>query len=104
MTRSSRPAPRESGRAPRRDSSQPPSALDCLESDTLDALRAAVFLQNLQKTPDIGPKSRYLSQCACDIELAILDGKPKSVIDQLCVEAAAVCLRIREQGDGKETP
>jgi hypothetical protein len=72
-----------------------------LESDTLDALRAAVFLQNLQKRPDIGPKSRYLSESACDLELAIIEKQPRSVIDQLCIDVAAIALRIREQGDGK---
>ncbi len=96
----SRPAPRKSGRAPKREQSEPPTALDSLELLTLDALRAAVFLQNLKRTPELGPKSRYLSEGACDLELAIIEGQPKDVIDRLCLDIAATALRILEQGDG----
>lgn len=101
MTRSSRPAPRKSGRAPKPDPSEPPTALDCLESLTLEALRAAVFIQNLDRTPDIGPKSRYLSQLSLELELGLLQKAPKVETDRLCLSIAAAALRILEQGDGK---
>ncbi len=97
---SQRPAPRKSGRAPKRDDSEPPTALDSLERDTLEALRAAVFLQNMRKLPDVGPKSRHLSDCVCDLEMALIDKQPKEITDPMCIDIAALVLRIREQGDG----
>ena len=101
---STRPSPRKSGRAPKRepsDSLPPPvSALDSLELATVDALRAAVFLQDIRRTPDVGPKSRFLSQIATDLELALIERRPKEVTDRLCLDVAATALRILEQGDG----
>lgn len=99
---SSRPAPRKSGRAPKPEplDSTPASALESLEAVTLDALCAAVFLQNLHRTPDVGPKSRFLSQIATDLELAIIERRPKELTDRLCLDIAATALRILEQGDG----
>jgi len=90
----SRPAPRKSGRAPKQE------PLDSLLQVTLDALLAAVFLQNLLGTPDVGPKSRFLSQIATDLELAIIERRPKELTDRLCLDIAATALRILEQGDG----
>lgn len=92
----SRPAPRKSGRAPK------PEPLHSLEQVTLDALYAAVFLQNLRGTPDVGPKSRFLSQIATDLELALIERRPKDVTDRLCLDIAATALRILEQGDGHD--
>ena len=91
---SSRPAPRKSGRAPKQ------GPLESLEQITLDALYAAVFLQNLRRTPDVGPKSRFLSQIATDLELAIIEKRPKELTDRMCLDIAATALRILEQGDG----
>lgn len=96
-----RPAPRKSGRAPKREPDEVTvTALDSLESVTLEALRAAVFLQNLHRTPDVGPKSRFLSQIATDLELALIERRPKELTDRLCLDVAATALRILEQGDG----
>jgi hypothetical protein len=84
---STRPAPRKSGRAPRR----PP-----LEPETLDELHAALS----QSQRRHGPRSRYLSRVAADLELAIIERRPQALIDSLCIEVAATALRIRQQGDG----
>ena len=101
----SRPSPRKSGRAPKREphDSVPPTALASLEELTLDALRAAVFLQDIRRTPDVGPKSRFLSQIATDLELALIERRPKELTDRLCLDVAATALRILEQGDGTRT-
>jgi hypothetical protein len=95
----SRPAPRKSGRAPKSDRGA--QLIGVLEPATLQALEAAVYLQNQRHVPDVGPKSRYLSEGACDLELAIIEGQPKHVIERLCIDIAATALRIREQGDGR---
>ena len=98
----SRPAPRKSGRAPKHDDSLPVTALHSLEQITLDALYAAVYLQNLRGTPDTGPKSAFLSQIATDLELALIERRPRELTDRLCLDIAATALRILEQGDGRE--
>jgi hypothetical protein len=77
-------------------------ALGSLEQLTLDALDAAVFLQNLRRTPDVGTKSAFLSQIATDLELALIERRPKELTDRLCLDIAATALRILEQGDGRE--
>jgi hypothetical protein len=88
----SRPAPRKSGRAPKRD---------VIEPHTLDALKAAVVLQNHRRGGHgHGLKSRHLSRIATDLELAFIEKRPRELTDQLCLDIAATALRILEQGDG----
>jgi hypothetical protein len=86
-----RPAPRKSGRAPKRERS------DVLDGLTLDALQAEVILQNHRRRH--GLKSRHLSRIATDLELALIEKRPKDVTDRLCLDVAACALRILEQGD-----
>lgn len=69
-----------------------------LEPVTLDALQATVFLQNHRRAP--GLKSRHLSRVATDLELAFIEKRPKKLTDRLCLDIAAMALRILEQGDG----
>lgn len=95
-------APRGSHRAPRFDNSDeffapfdPP-----VKGELMHALKVTVHVQNLRNAPDVGPKSRYLSRIAADLELAIIEGRPREQTDRLCLDVAAVALRILEQGDG----
>lgn len=86
---------RKSGRAPKSD-----RLSGHIEQLTLDALDAAVYLQNAKGVPDIGRKSTHLSHTALDLELALIDKKGKDETDRLCLDIAATALRILEQGDG----
>jgi hypothetical protein len=93
-----------SGRAPRYSGSDeffapfdPP-----IDGELLRALAVTVHVQNLRGTPDVGPKSRFLSRIAADLELALIERRPKEVIDRLCLDVAATALRLLEQGDGHE--
>jgi hypothetical protein len=70
--------------------------------ELLHALAVTVHVQNLRHVPDVGPKSRYLSRIAADLELALIEKRPKELIDRLCLDVAATALRILEQGDGHE--
>ena len=103
MTHSSAP-PRRSGRAPRFEPSDEIFApFDSpLSGETLRALEATVHVQNLRHTPDVGPKSRYLSRIVRDLELALIAKQPREVTDRLCLDVAATALRLLEQGDGHE--
>jgi hypothetical protein len=90
-------------RPPRRQSGRAPKALlpfRALEALTHNALDAAAYVQNTKGTPDVGPKSRYLSRIATDLELAIIERRPKDQTDRMCLDVAATALRILEQGDG----
>ena len=89
---SSRPAPRKSGRAPKRD------ALDSLLQVTLDRLCTVVTLQATKG--GYGLKSRHLSRVATDLELAFIERKGKDLTDRLCLDIAATALLILERGDG----
>lgn len=98
------PPRRTSRRAPRFASSDelfapfdPP-----LNDEVLHALKITVHVQNLRKVPDVGPKSRYLSRIAADLELAIIEKRPRELTDRLCLDVAATALRLLEQGDGHE--
>jgi hypothetical protein len=84
---------RKSGRVPKGE-----RPIEGLEPLTHDALDAAVFIQN-RAGPTRKPKSRELGQIATDLELAIIDRKPKETTDRLCLNVAALALRILEQGD-----
>jgi hypothetical protein len=93
-----------SGRAPRFEASDeyfapfdPP-----IDGELLHALAVTVHVQNLRHVPDVGPKSRYLSRIAADLELALIEKRPKELIDRLCLDVAATALRLLEQGDGHE--
>jgi hypothetical protein len=104
MTMTDRAAPRRSGRAPRFGPANeffapfdPP-----VPGEILRALEITVHTQNLRNTPDVGPKSRFLSRIAADLELALIERRPKEVTDRLCLDVAATALRILEQGDGHE--
>jgi len=95
---------RRSGPAPRRSSTdelfdpfEPP-----LEEEVLEALRVTVHVQDLRNVPDVGPKSRYLSRIAGDLELAIIEKRPKELVDRLCLDVAATALRLLMHGDGRE--
>ncbi len=88
----SRPIPRKSGRAPKL-----PDLPEVLEPETLDALKAAVFLQNRRRAH--GLKSWRLSRMAADLELALIEKRPDDRIHRLCLDVAATALRILEQGD-----
>ena len=93
-----RPA-RKSGRVPKGE-----RPIDGLEAITHDALDAAVFIQDHQRASRRGlefrgPKSRYLSRIATDLELAFIERKSKDETDRLCLHVAATALRILEQGD-----
>jgi hypothetical protein len=70
--------------------------------EILRALEATVHVQNLRRTPDVGPKSRYLSRIAADLELALIEKRPRELTDRLCLDVAATALRLLEQGDGHE--
>lgn len=103
MTDSTAP-PRRSGRAPRFEPTDelfapfdPP-----VPGEILRALEATVHVQNLRRTPDVGPKSRYLSRIAADLELAFIEKRPRELTDRLCLDVAATALRLLEQGDGHE--
>jgi hypothetical protein len=72
-----------------------------LNEEILHALKVTVHVQNLRKVPDVGPKSRYLSRLAADLELAIIEKRPKELVERLCLDVAATALRLLEQGDGK---
>jgi hypothetical protein len=87
-------AKRRSGRAPKGE-----RPIEGLEALTHEALDAAVFLQNHTPAPGKGPKSRHLSRIASDLELAMIEHKPKEQTDRLCLDIAATALRILEQGD-----
>jgi hypothetical protein len=97
---SNRPAPRKSGRAPKREADELVEVLEPLEPGTLAALKAEVHLQNHRRGHGHGLKSRHLSRVAADLEVALISGQPQDVIDGLCIDAAATVLRIKEQGDG----
>lgn len=71
-----------------------------IPGETLHALKITVHVQNLRHAPDVGPKSRYLTRIATDLELALIDKKSKQETDRLCLDIAATALRILEQGDG----
>ena len=88
----SRPAPRKSGRVPRHE------PLPALEQSTLDRLDSVVSLQRLKG--GYGLKSRHLSRIATDLELALIEKKPKDFIERLCLDVAATALSILERGDG----
>jgi hypothetical protein len=91
-------AKRKSGRAPK---GHGPIVVG-LEPLTHDALDAAVYLQNSRPPAGLGrrrPRSRHLSRIASDLELAMIEKKPKEVTDRLCLDIAAMALRILEQGD-----
>ena len=95
---------RRSGRAPRFSATDelfvpfdPP-----LEEEVLHALRVTVHVQNLRNVPDVGPKSRYLSRIAADLELALIEGRPQALVDRLCLDVAATALRLLAHGDGHE--
>jgi len=106
------PAPRQSGRAPRLETREttdelfapldPFARLLALPGPILRALEVTVHVQNLRGTPDVGPKSRYISRIAADLELALIEKKPREVTDRLCLDIAATALRLLEQGDGHE--
>ena len=103
MTERPVPPPRRSGHAPRYEALDeffgpfdPP-----IPGEVLHALKVTVHVQNLRHTPDIGPKSRYLSRIATDLELAIIEKRPREQTDRLCLDVAATALRILEQGDGR---
>jgi hypothetical protein len=102
MTDPPQRAQRKSGRAPRFAGSDeffgpfdPP-----LTGEIMRALEITVHVQNLRHVPDVGPKSRYLSRIATDLELAIIERRPREQTDRLCLDIAATALRILEQGDG----
>jgi hypothetical protein len=86
-----RPTPRESGRVPK------PELGSVLAPSTLEALRAAVTRQNARR--GVGLKSRQLSHVASQLELALIEGRPFEQIARLCIDAAALSLRLLEQGD-----
>ena len=108
------PAPRQSGPAPRfaefdatdemfapfehRFERQP----GAMPGPILHALQVTMHVQNLRRTPDVGPKSRYLSRIAADLELACIEKRPRELTDRLCLDIAATALRLLEQGDGHE--
>lgn len=71
-----------------------------LPEEVLHALKVTVHVQNLRNVPDVGPKSRYLSRIAADLELAIIEKRPREQTDRLCLDVAATALRLLEQGDG----
>lgn len=71
-----------------------------IPGEILHALEVSVHVQNLRHIPDVGPKSRYLSRIATDLELAIIERKSRQETDRLCLDVAATALRILEQGDG----
>lgn len=71
-----------------------------IPGEVLQALKVTVHVQNLRKVPDVGPKSRYLSRIAADLELAIIEKRPREQTDRLCLDVAATALRLLEQGDG----
>jgi hypothetical protein len=73
-----------------------------LGEEVLHALKVTVHVQNLRNTPDVGPKSRFLSRIAADLELAFIEKRPREVTDRLCLDVAATALRLLEQGDGHE--
>lgn len=94
--------PRRSRRAPRFESTDeffgpfdPP-----IPGEVLHALKVTVHVQNLRGVPDVGPKSRYLSRIAADLELALIEQRPREQTDRLCLDIAATALRLLEQGDG----
>lgn len=96
MTRPSRVPPRKSGRAPKLEA----APIEPLEPLTLQALKAAVYIQNDQGPRATGKsKARHLSNAAADLELALILKKPKELTDRLCLDVAATALRILEQGD-----
>jgi len=70
-----------------------------LEALTHEALDAAVYLQDNRIATGRGPKSRHLSRISTDLELAMIEKKPKDETDRLCLDIAATALRILEQGD-----
>jgi hypothetical protein len=74
--------------------------IEPLDPLTLEALKAAVFLQNQRHGAGHGLKSRHLSRIATDLELALIEKRPKDLTDRLCLDVAATALRILEQGDG----
>jgi hypothetical protein len=86
---------RRSGRAPKGER----PIIVGLEPLTHDALDAAVYLQDNAPPPVRGSKCHHLSRIAVDLELAIIDKKPKEETDRLCLDVAATALRILEQGD-----
>jgi hypothetical protein len=92
----SRPAPRKSCRAPKRERIDLELS-EVLEPLTIDGLKAAVYLQNRRR--HAGLKSRHLSRIATDLELAFIEKRPKDYTDRLCLDVAATALRILEQGD-----
>jgi len=108
------PAPRESGRAPRIETRETTDELfepldpftqplsRQLPGPILRALETTVHVQNLRGTPDVGPKSRYISRIAADLELALIEKRPRELTDRLCLDIAATALRLLEQGDGHE--
>jgi hypothetical protein len=65
--------------------------------DAIERLRVALCLQNSH--PRHGLKSRHLSRIATDLELALIEKRPKDETDRLCLDVAATALRILEQGD-----
>jgi hypothetical protein len=71
-----------------------------LADEVVHALKVTVHVQNLRAVPDVGPKSRFLSRIAADLELAIIEKRPRELTDRLCLDIAATALRILEQGDG----
>ena len=70
-----------------------------LDPLTVDALQAMVFLQNERGVPDRGSKSQHLSRIVSDLELACVVKKPADEVERLCLDVAALALRILEQGD-----
>jgi hypothetical protein len=93
---SRRPPTRKSGRAPKSESYLPIEPIDPL---TMQALEAAVYIQNVKGVPDVGTKAAHVSRLASDLELACVLKKPKDETDRLCLDVAALALRLLEQGD-----
>lgn len=87
--------PRESGPAPRGEG---PSVAG-LELETHHALDAAAFVQASKEGLHRRSRSARLSRLASDLELAIIEKRPPARTNRLCLDIAALALRILEQGD-----
>lgn len=102
MSRATRPPPSKSGRAPKRepgDDDDGYSPVEPIARGTLVALTAAVCIQTEKRVPEMGKKSRHLSRVAADLEMAFIVHRPKAETDRLCLDVAALAIRIFEQGD-----
>jgi hypothetical protein len=70
-----------------------------LQQETLSALLDHVTAQNKRVRDNDGSKARQLSDLCADLELSVVVKSPKVETGRLCLEVAALALRIFEQGD-----